>query len=38
MVVRGLQVREPLDKWQFSVILAEQLMNFTVVVDSDNMK
>ena len=37
MVVRGVLMWEPLNKWQFSTILDEELMNFTAVVDSYNM-
>ena len=36
MVVRGVRMREPLKKRKFSAILAEELMNFTYVVDSEN--
>ena len=36
MVLRGVRMREPQKKRQFSAILAEELMNFTAVVDSDN--
>ena len=37
MVVRGVQMRDPLKKWQLSAILSEELMNLTDVVDSYNM-
>ena len=38
MVVRGVQMRDPLKKWQLSAILSEELMKFIAVVDTDKMK
>ena len=35
--MRGVGIQEPLNKWQFSAILSEELMKFTAVVDSYNM-
>ena len=35
--MHGLQMWEPLKKWRFSSILAEELVNFTDVADSDKM-
>ena len=37
MVVRGVKIREPLKKWQFSEILSEELTEFTAVVENDKM-
>ena len=37
VVVCGVQMREPLKKFQFSDILAEELIKFTDVVDSYKM-
>ena len=37
MVVCGVQMWEPLKKWKLSTILAEELVNFTVVVNNDKM-
>ena len=36
-MVNGLQMWDPLNKWQFGAILSEKLIKFTAVVDSDNM-
>ena len=36
MVVRGIKMGDPLKKCQFRSILAEYLMNFTAVADTDN--
>ena len=38
MVVCGLIIWEPLNKCQFIDILYEDYMNFTAVVENDNMK
>ena len=35
--VRGVKIREPLKKWQFSEILSEELTEFTAVVENDKM-
>ena len=37
MVAHGVQIQETLKKWHLSAILAEELMDFTAVVDTDNM-
>ena len=37
MVVRGVQMQVSLKRWHFSDILSKELINFTAVVDSDNM-
>ena len=36
MVVCGVPIWESLKKWHFCAILAEYLMNFTAIFDSDN--
>ena len=37
IVVCGVQMREPLKKWKFSAILANDLVKFNDVSDSDNI-
>ena len=37
MVVRGVRIRGPLNRYNFSSILAEWFMNFNSVFDIDNM-